>query len=121
MDQLRSDHLRLRIECRASGRGRADLGMLARTDQIWVSDNTDAVDRLAIQHGHSQVLPAAVMTAWVTDCPNPLTSRTVPLRFRFHSAMAGVMGLGGDLLEWSDEEKETRPADWSGNTSGSAT
>jgi len=106
IDQLRRDHPCLRIECCASGSGRADLGMLARTDQIWVSDNTDAVDRLAIQHGHSQVLPAAVMAAWVTDCPNPLTSRTVPLRFRFHSAMAGVMGLGGNLLEWSDEERD---------------
>jgi alpha-galactosidase len=106
MDQLRKDHPGLRIECCASGGGRADLGMLARTDQIWVSDNTDAVDRLAIHHGHSQVLPASVMAAWVTDCPNPLTNRTVPLRFRFHSAMAGVMGLGGNLLEWSDEERD---------------
>ncbi len=106
MDQLREDHPGLRIECCASGGGRADLGMLARTDQIWVSDNTDAFDRLAIQHGHGQILPAAVMGAWVTDCPNPLTNRSVPLRFRFHTAMAGVMGLGGNLLEWSDQERD---------------
>jgi len=106
MDQLRGDNPGLRIECCSSGGGRADLGMLARTDQIWVSDNTDAVDRLAIQHGHGQVLPAAVMAAWVTDSPNPLTNRSVPLRFRFHAAMAGVMGLGGNLLEWSDQERD---------------
>jgi alpha-galactosidase len=104
MDQLRNDHPGLRIEGCSSGGGRADLGMLARTDQIWVSDNTDAFDRLAIQHGHGQILPAAVMGAWVTDCPNPLTNRTAPLRFRFHAAMTGVMGLSGKLLEWSDEE-----------------
>jgi alpha-galactosidase len=106
MDQLRGGHPGLRIEGCASGGGRADLGMLARTDQIWVSDNTDALDRLAIQHGHGQILPAAVMAAWVTDCPNPLTSRSVPLRFRFHTAMAGVMGLGGNLLDWSDKERD---------------
>jgi alpha-galactosidase len=104
MDQLRRDHPGLRIEGCASGGGRADLGMLARTDQIWVSDNTDAYDRLAIQHGHGQILPAAAMAAWVTDCPNPLTGRSVPLRFRFHAAMAGVLGLSGNLLEWPDHE-----------------
>lgn len=104
IDQLRRDHPGLRIEGCASGGGRADLGMLARTDQIWVSDNTDAYDRLAIQHGHGQILPAAAMAAWVTDCPNPLTGRSVPLRFRFHAAMAGVLGLSGNLLEWPDHE-----------------
>ena len=104
IDQLRKDHPGLRIECCASGGGRADLGMLSRTDQIWVSDNTDAFDRLAIQHGHGQILPASVMGAWVTDCPNPLTNRSVPLRFRFHTAMAGVMGLGGNLLQWPEQE-----------------
>ena len=106
IDRLRRDHPDLRVEGCASGGGRADLGMLARTDQVWVSDNTDAVDRLAIQHGHGQILPAAVMAAWVTDCPNPLTSRSVPLRFRFHSAMAGVLGLSGNLLEWPDQEMD---------------
>ena len=29
---------------------------------------------------------------------------SVPLRFRFHVAMAGVLGIGGDLTRWSDEE-----------------
>jgi alpha-galactosidase len=46
------------------------------------------------------------MAAWVTDCPNPLTGRSVPLRFRFHTAMAGVMGLGGNLLQWPDQEMD---------------
>ncbi|CAL9337783.1 hypothetical protein SUDANB23_00213 [Streptomyces sp. enrichment culture] len=63
----------------------AHLGILARTDQAWTSDNTDAVDRLGIQRGFSQVYPARVMSAWVTDVPNQLTRLTVPLRFRFHA------------------------------------
>ena len=32
---------------------------------------------------------------WVTDSPNPITGRKVPLRYRFHVAMAGTLGIGG--------------------------
>ncbi|WP_405020628.1 alpha-galactosidase [Kitasatospora sp. NBC_00070] len=104
MDRLRADHPGLRIEACAGGGGRADLAVLARTDQIWTSDNTDPVDRIAIQHGFSQLFPAQVMAAWVTDSPNTTTGRTTPLRFRFHVAMAGALGLGGDLTGWSEAE-----------------
>ncbi|MFJ3644171.1 alpha-galactosidase [Streptomyces sp. NPDC090108] len=101
IDGLRAEFPHLRIESCAGGGGRTDLGMLARTDQVWPSDNTDAVDRLGIQHGFSQVYPACVMSSWVTDSPNPLTGRRVPLAFRFHTAMAGVLGVGGDLARWA--------------------
>jgi alpha-galactosidase len=106
MDRLRTDHPGLRIEACAGGGGRVDLGILARTDQVWTSDNTDPVDRVAIQHGFSQLYPAQVMGAWVTDSPNPATARATPLRFRFHVAMAGVLGIGGDLTAWTAEELE---------------
>ncbi|MEU7072133.1 alpha-galactosidase [Streptomyces narbonensis] len=104
MDRLRAEHPGLRIEACAGGGGRVDLGMLARTDQAWTSDNTDPVDRIGIQHGFGQLFPAAAMAAWVTDSPNPTTGRVTPLRFRFHVAMAGTLGLGGDLTSWSEEE-----------------
>lgn len=104
LDRLRADHPGLRVETCSGGGGRADLGILRRTDQAWTSDNTDAVDRLVIQDGFGQVLPARVMSAWVTDVPNPFTGRTVPLRYRFHVAMAGLLGIGGDLNRWSDQE-----------------
>ncbi|MFV0137939.1 alpha-galactosidase [Streptomyces sp. HMX87] len=104
LDRLRAEFPRLRIEACAGGGGRVDPGILGRTDQVWTSDNTDAVDRLRIQHGFSRLYPAGVMSAWVTDSPNPLTGRSVPLRFRFHSAMAGVLGIGGDLTRWTDAE-----------------
>ncbi|MEU1369115.1 alpha-galactosidase [Streptomyces sp. NPDC005803] len=104
IDRLRADHPALRIETCSGGGGRVDLGILSRTDQAWTSDNTDASDRVAIQHGYSQIYPARTMAAWVTDVPNQLTGRSVPLRFRFHVAMAGVLGIGGDLTRWSDAE-----------------
>ncbi|MFI8873092.1 alpha-galactosidase [Streptomyces sp. NPDC055243] len=104
IDRLRADHPGLRIEACSGGGGRVDLGMLSRTDQAWTSDNTDAADRVSIQHGYGQLYPARTMAAWVTDVPNQLTARSVPLRFRFHVAMAGVLGLGGDLTRWTAEE-----------------
>jgi alpha-galactosidase len=104
LDRLRAAFPRLRIEACAGGGGRTDLGILARSDQVWTSDNTDAVDRLTIQHGFSQLYPAGVMSAWVTDSPNPLTGRHVPLAFRFHTAMAGALGIGADLTRWDETE-----------------
>ncbi|MBT8226585.1 MAG: alpha-galactosidase [Dactylosporangium sp.] len=105
MDRLRADHPGLRIETCASGGGRVDLGILRRTDQAWASDNTDPVDRIAIQHGYGQVYPAVTMGAWASESPNPINQRCTPLRFRFHVAMAGALGVSGNLREWSVAER----------------
>ncbi|MEV6117105.1 alpha-galactosidase [Streptomyces sp. NPDC052109] len=105
LDRLRAAHPGVAFESCSGGGGRIDLGVLSRTDQVWTSDNTDPLDRLAIQHGFTQVHPATVMAAWVTDSPNTqLNGRVSSLRFRFASAMAGVLGVGGDLTEWTPED-----------------
>ncbi|BBC31363.1 Alpha-galactosidase [Streptomyces graminofaciens] len=105
LDRLRAAHPGVAFESCSGGGGRIDLEVMARTDQVWTSDNTDPLDRLAIQHGFSQIHPARVMAAWVTDSPNnQLNGRVSSLRFRFVSAMAGVLGVGGDLTEWTEEE-----------------
>ncbi|MBQ1089888.1 alpha-galactosidase [Streptomyces sp. B93] len=105
LDRLRAAHPQVAFESCSGGGGRIDLGVLSRTDQVWTSDNTDPLDRLAIQHGFSQIHPARVMAAWVTDSPNvQLNGRVSTLRFRFVSAMAGVVGVGGDLTRWSEAE-----------------
>ncbi|WP_377267335.1 alpha-galactosidase [Peterkaempfera sp. SMS 1(5)a] len=98
MDRLRASHPALRIESCAGGGGRVDYGILSRTDEVWTSDNTDAFHRQSIQHGLSQLYPAGVMAAWVTD------AASAPLEYRFHVAMAGVLGIGGDLHKWTPEE-----------------
>ncbi|MFC7713978.1 alpha-galactosidase [Nonomuraea recticatena] len=106
LDTLRERHPGLRIESCSGGGGRVDFGILRRTDEVWTSDNTDARDRQAIQEGYSYLYPACAMSAWVTDSPNPHTRREVPLAYRFHMAMAGALGIGGDLTRWSAEELE---------------
>ncbi len=102
---LRAEFPHLLIETCASGGARADLGMLALTDQAWVSDNTDAADRLAIQFGYSHTHSPSTMVNWVTDVPNHQTGRVSPLAFRFHVAMQGVLGIGGDITRWSAAER----------------
>ena len=104
LDALRAAHPGVDFESCSGGGGRVDLGILERVDQVWTSDNTDAWDRVLIQEGFSQVYPAQAMMAWVTDSPNFLTGRQLPLSFRFHVAMAGALGIGGDLLKWSEPE-----------------
>lgn len=86
----------------ASGGGRADLGILRFADQVWTSDNTQATSRLSIQEGYSQYLPAQTMEAWVTDAG----MQNVPLEFRFHVSMCGSLGVGGNLLKWSEADRE---------------
>ncbi|MEU0841902.1 alpha-galactosidase [Streptomyces sp. NPDC005962] len=112
LGRLRAAHPGVAFESCSGGGGRIDLGILGLTDQVWTSDNTDPLDRLAIQHGFSQLHPARVMAAWVTDSPNVMgNQRTSGLRFRFVSAMAGVLGVGGDLTKWSEAEL-TEARDW---------
>ena len=44
------------------------------------------------------------MVNWVTDVPNQQTGRVAPLEFRFHVAMQGVLGVGGDIGRWPAED-----------------
>ncbi|GCE16198.1 alpha-galactosidase [Tengunoibacter tsumagoiensis] len=111
MDGLRQRHPQLAIESCASGGHRADLGILRRTDQVWTSDNTHPDARLFIQEGSSLILPGRVMSDWVTDSPNDRRVNEIPLSFRFHVAMMGMLGIGGHLLHWSDEDL-TEAAHW---------
>lgn len=101
LDRLRALHPDVWMESCASGGGRADLGVLSRTEWVWPSDQTDALERLSIQHGYAYAHSPHTMMAWVTDSPTYLTKREIPLRFRFHSAMTGLLGIGGNLAHWS--------------------
>ncbi len=101
---LRKKHPRLEIESCSGGGGRVDLGILKYTDEVWPSDNTDALDRLTIQDGFTHAYSPNLMMAWVTDVPNFLDGRVIPLTFRFMSAMSGSLGIGSNLNKWTDAE-----------------
>lgn len=98
---LRSRHPDVIWQSCSGGGGRADLGILRFADQIWTSDNTQAVTRLKIQEGFSQVFPAITMEAWTTD----QDASYIPLEFRLHVAMSGAFGIGANLLHWNDAQR----------------
>jgi alpha-galactosidase len=104
LDRLRANHPKLEIEACSGGGARVDLGMLRRTDQVWTSDNTDALDRLTIQNGFTYAYAPHVMMAWVTDVPHWLNNRTTPLKYRFLVAMTGALGIGSNLNKMTGEE-----------------
>lgn len=87
-----------------SGGGRFDAGMLYYFPQYWTSDDTDAIERLYIQHGTSLVMPACTMGAHASAVPNHQVHRTTPLQTRGHIAMTGQFGYEMDLGRLSDGE-----------------
>jgi alpha-galactosidase len=106
LDRLRAKHPKLEIESCSGGGGRVDLGILRRVEEVWTSDNTDALDRLTLQDGFTQAYTPGIMMAWVTDVPSGIDGRVVPLKFRFMVAMSGSLGVGGNLNKWTPEEMQ---------------
>ncbi|MBM7693848.1 alpha-galactosidase [Peribacillus deserti] len=104
--ELRDKHPHVLWEGCASGGGRVNFEALQYFDQFWPSDNTDALDRLSIQHGYSLAYPIKTMVSWVTDSPNMYTKREIPLKFRCHAAMMGAMGIGCNLNKLTAEDSE---------------
>jgi alpha-galactosidase len=103
LDRLRAKHPKLEIESCSGGGGRVDLGILRRTEEVWPSDNTDALDRLSLQDGFTHAYTPGVMMAWVTDAPH----RKTPLKFRFLVAMEGSLAIGANLNNFTPEDMAT--------------
>jgi alpha-galactosidase len=105
LDRLRANHPAVEIESCASGGGRADFGILERTDRIWTSDSNDALDRLSIQKGASMFIPAELMGAHVgpTDCH--ITGRRVSMATRVQTALFGHFGIEANILTLTPEER----------------
>ena len=94
----------------ASGGGRFDAGVLPYFPQSWTSDDTDGLERLAIQFGTSLAYPASSMGAHVSAVPNHQTGRTTPFTFRAHVAlMGGSFGFELDPAELEDDERRQIP------------
>ncbi|GAB3949832.1 alpha-galactosidase [Kribbella albertanoniae] len=107
LDRLRVEHPDVLVEGCAGGGARVDLGMAARVDTLWPSDNTAPLDRLRIQQGFRTGFAPHLMSSWVTDAEGTHDGRERSLDFRFHVAMSGVLGIGADLSRWTDEQLKT--------------
>ena len=104
LERLLAAHPELFIEGCTSGGGRFDAGMLYYTPQIWTSDDTDAVERLYIQHGTSFGYPPSTMSCHVSDVPNHHVGRLTPFATRGDVAMMGAFGYELDPAKLTDGE-----------------
>ena len=104
METITSDHPEVLFESCSGGGGRFDAGILHYMPQTWTSDDTDAVERLAIQYGTSFVYPASAMGAHVSAVPNHQTGRSTSMRMRGDVAIGGNFGFELDLSKLSDED-----------------
>jgi len=94
------------FESCASGGNRFDLGMLSFMPQNWVSDDTDAYERLAIQEGTACGYPLSAMGCHVSAIPNHQTLRKSDLETRFNVAAFGNLGYELDMTKLSDFERD---------------
>lgn len=105
MEKLTSRFPDILFESCSGGGGRFDPGMLFYMPQTWTSDDTDAIERLAIQYGTSIVYPASSMGAHVSAVPNHQVERTTSLAIRGDVAMSGNFGYELDLTAFTEAEK----------------
>lgn len=107
LDRLRAAHPGVEIESCASGGGRIDAGILARTHRVWLSDSNDALERLRIQHDAALFLPSAVTGSHVGPRHCHTSGRVLPMAFRAWVAAQRHMGFEMDLRELTEDEALT--------------
>ena len=80
--------------------------MLYYAPQGWISDNSDAIERLKIQYGTSMCYPISSMGTHVSVIPNHQVFRNTPLHTRANTAYFGTFGYELDLNKLTPEEIE---------------
>ena len=107
LQRIRAKYPNLVIQDCASGGGRANYGLLPYFDEFWVSDNTDALQRVYIQYGTSLFFPANAMAQHINHCPYWNTGkRVIPVKFRCDVAMSGRLGIELQPKHMTDEERQ---------------
>ncbi|CUH39267.1 Alpha-galactosidase [Jannaschia seosinensis] len=104
LDRLRAAHPHVEFETCASGGGRVDFGILARTQRLWLSDSNDALERVRIQHDAALFLPAAITGSHVGPRLCHTSGRILPMSLRAWAAAQRQMGFEMDPRELTDDE-----------------
>ncbi|MFC5929008.1 alpha-galactosidase [Cryobacterium melibiosiphilum] len=111
LDELRERHPGVEIESCSSGGGRADLGILERTDRIWASDVIDPLERQQIQRWTGQLVPPELVGSHVGSPTAHTTGRSHALSFRAGTALFGHFGIEWDISRATQAER-AELADW---------
>ena len=105
-DRVRAKYPDVTIQACGSGGGRANWGVLPWFDEFWVSDNTDALQRVYMQWGTSYFFPAIAMASHISATPNHTVFRTTSIKYRIDVAMSGRLGMEIQPKNMTDEEKD---------------
>ncbi len=105
-DRVRARYPDLTIQACASGGGRANWGVLPWFDEFWVSDNTDALQRIYMQWGTSYFFPAIAMASHISATPNHTVFRTTSLKYRVDVASSARLGMEIQPKNMTEAEKD---------------
>ena len=107
MRRIREKYPQVIVQCCSSGGGRVDYGALKYCNEVWTSDNTDALSRVYMQYAQSLIYPACIMASHVSTVPNHQTGNVTPLKFRFDVACAGRLGLELQPKYFTEQDRNT--------------
>ena len=92
-ERMRAKYPDIIVQCCSAGGSRVDYGSMKYFNEVWTSDNSDAISRVRIQYGTSLIYPACIMGSHVSAVPNHQTGNVTSLKFRFDVAGAGRLGM----------------------------
>ena len=104
VDEIKAAFPGLEIESCSSGGARVDLGVLERTDRVWVSDCIDPHERQEMHRWTTQLIPPELMGAHIASGESHTTGRVHGLDFRAATAVFGHLGIEWDLAKASESE-----------------
>lgn len=106
LERVRNKYKDVYMMACSGGGGRIDYGTMKYFDEYWISDNTDALDRIFIQWGTTYFFPPMGLASHVSVVPNHITGRVTPLKFRFDVALSGKLGMDLQPKDMPAEDKE---------------
>ena len=80
-------------------------GFMPYFQEMWTSDQTDALHRIYIQWGALNFYPSNMLAAHVCSAQNKYTQRRTPLKFRFDVASMCRMGMEMVPADFNDAER----------------
>lgn len=104
LDEIKATFPDLEIESCSSGGARVDLGVLERTERVWVSDCIDPHERQEMHRWTTQLIPPELMGAHIASGESHTTGRVHDLDYRAATAVFGHLGIEWDLAKASAAE-----------------
>jgi alpha-galactosidase len=104
VDEIKAAHPGLEIETCSSGGARVDLGVLARTDRVWVSDCIDPLERQQMNRWTAQLVPQELLGSHIASARSHTSGRVHDLSFRAVTAIFGHLGIEWDLSAATAQE-----------------